>query len=175
MKRTILAAATAALLSGCASIFVGGSQSVLIQSEPAGAAVTVTNRAGQQVHSGSTPLTVSLSRGTSYFVSEQYTLRFQKDGHAPKEIVITGRVNGWYFGNLLIGGVIGMVVVDPLTGAMFTLQPPEATAVLDVAPASPAASAPATSAAPAERLLQVVALQDLSAEQRRHIRPLAPD
>jgi hypothetical protein len=25
----------------------------------------------------------------------------------------------WYFGNLVFGGLIGMVIVDPLTGATF--------------------------------------------------------
>jgi hypothetical protein len=32
-------------------------------------------------------------------------------------------VSGWYFGNLLFGGVIGMLIVDPLTGAMYNLTP----------------------------------------------------
>jgi len=31
-------------------------------------------------------------------------------------------VNGWYFGNLFIGGLIGMLIVDPATGAMYRLD-----------------------------------------------------
>jgi hypothetical protein len=31
-------------------------------------------------------------------------------------------LNKWYFGNILLGGVIGMLVVDPLTGAMYSLD-----------------------------------------------------
>jgi len=30
-------------------------------------------------------------------------------------------MSGWYWGNILIGGLIGMLVVDPLTGAMYKL------------------------------------------------------
>jgi len=31
-------------------------------------------------------------------------------------------VNGWYFGNILLGGLIGMLIVDPATGAMYRLD-----------------------------------------------------
>lgn len=31
-------------------------------------------------------------------------------------------MNGWYFGNLLLGGVIGMLIVDPATGAMYRIE-----------------------------------------------------
>jgi hypothetical protein len=30
-------------------------------------------------------------------------------------------IDGWYFGNILFGGLIGMLIVDPLTGAMYCL------------------------------------------------------
>lgn len=32
-------------------------------------------------------------------------------------------MNGWYIGNLLFGGIIGLLIVDPATGAMWTLIP----------------------------------------------------
>jgi hypothetical protein len=32
-------------------------------------------------------------------------------------------LSGWYFGNILIGGLIGLLIVDPLTGAMYDLEP----------------------------------------------------
>jgi hypothetical protein len=34
-------------------------------------------------------------------------------------------VDGWYFGNLLFGGLIGLLIVDPATGAMYKLEPNE--------------------------------------------------
>jgi hypothetical protein len=36
----------------------------------------------------------------------------------------TGRsVNGWYVGNVIFGGLVGFLIVDPLTGAMWVLEP----------------------------------------------------
>lgn len=32
-------------------------------------------------------------------------------------------MDGWYFGNILFGGLIGFLIVDPATGAMYTLKP----------------------------------------------------
>jgi hypothetical protein len=37
--------------------------------------------------------------------------------------MVHATINGWYFGNLAFGEMIGMLVVDPLTGAMDTLKP----------------------------------------------------
>jgi len=34
---------------------------------------------------------------------------------------INSSVDGWYFGNILVGGLIGMLIVDPATGAMYNL------------------------------------------------------
>jgi hypothetical protein len=30
-------------------------------------------------------------------------------------------LNGWYAGNILIGGIVGLLIVDPATGAMYKL------------------------------------------------------
>jgi hypothetical protein len=35
---------------------------------------------------------------------------------------ITKTVNGWVFGNILIGGLIG-IAIDAATGSMFSLRP----------------------------------------------------
>ena len=32
-------------------------------------------------------------------------------------------LSGWYFGNIIFGGLIGMLIVDPVTGAMYNLTP----------------------------------------------------
>ncbi|MCW7540105.1 hypothetical protein OOT46_19915 [Aquabacterium sp. A7-Y] len=137
MKHAITAAAAALILSGCASIFAGSTQAVTIASEPAGASFVVTNRAGVQVHNGTTPATLTLSRGAGYFKSESYIVRVQKDGYEAKELTLTGSVNGWYFGNILIGGLIGMLAIDPVTGAMYSL-PSSVSATLEQQPAKAA-------------------------------------
>jgi hypothetical protein len=44
-------------------------------------------------------------------------------GYTDKNITINTKVNGWYIaGNIIFGGLIGWIVVDPLTGAMWTLD-----------------------------------------------------
>ena len=32
-------------------------------------------------------------------------------------------MSGWYWGNLVLGGLIGMLAVDPATGAMWNIAP----------------------------------------------------
>ncbi len=140
MKKAIqigMIAAAALALSGCATIINGSGQAVAIKSVPEGATVSVTNRAGVKVHSGTTPMTVTLNRGAGYFTAESYTIAVEKEGFARKEMTITGTVNGWYIGNILFGGLIGMLAVDPATGAMYSL-PNEVSATLDAAPAKAA-------------------------------------
>ena len=37
-----------------------------------------------------------------------------------EKVSITPELNPWYIGNLFFGGIVGMVIVDPLTGSMWT-------------------------------------------------------
>lgn len=131
MKHIIATSVAALFLSGCATIFDGSSQPVLIKSVPEAATISITNRAGEKIHTGTTPATVTLKRGAGYFKSENYTVKVEKEGYQPKEIQIKGSINGWYVANLLFGGVIGLLIVDPITGAMYNLTPEAVTATLD--------------------------------------------
>jgi hypothetical protein len=116
--------------TGCATIVAKSTQKVQVNSEPAGAQVTITNRAGNVVHTGTTPLTAVLRKGAGYFKKESYLLRFSKDGYQPQDLQLHGEMSGWYIGNLLFGGLIGMVAVDPNTGAMWRLAPKSASVTL---------------------------------------------
>ena len=120
MRNTFTAAAVLLALSGCATIFNGQTQSVTIKSEPEGASLAITNAAGEKVHTGTTPATVTLNRGAGYFKSESYTVVLSKPGFADKQLTITGTMSGWYIGNILFGGLIGILAVDPVTGAMYS-------------------------------------------------------
>lgn len=132
MKRLLLAAAAGLALSGCATIFNGGgTQPVTFRSIPDSASISVTNRAGINVHTGTTPVTLTLNRGAGYFKPENYAVRIEKAGYQPRELSIDVTLSGWYIANILIGGAIGMLVVDPLTGAMYSLTPEAVDAALD--------------------------------------------
>ncbi len=123
MKKLLAVGFSVFALSACATIIGSTTQPVTFKSSPEGASLTVTNRAGEKIHTGVTPATVTLNRGAGYFKAESYTVKYEKDGYAPKEFVVAGSVNGWYFGNIIFGGlVVGMLIVDPLSGAMFTLD-----------------------------------------------------
>lgn len=161
MMKPILLAACAVITTGCATIFNGESQPVNIQSVPEGAQVTIVNRAGEKIHVGAAPITLPLKRGAGYFKSEQYTLKFEKEGFTAMELTITGTVSGWYIGNLVFGGLIGFLAVDPITGAMYTL--PET--VRGSLEALPAKSGTANT-------LTIVSTEYLTTEQKQQAQPL---
>ena len=130
--RSILACAVASLAtSGCATIVAKSSQTITVTSVPDAASVSIVNKSGTPVHSGTTPITVTLKKGRGYFKPESYTIRFAKDGYQAREVTVRGEVNGWYFGNVIFGGLIGLLAVDPATGAMYTLKPDAVGATLD--------------------------------------------
>lgn len=164
MKKFFAAGAAVAALSGCASIFNGTTQSVVLNSVPENATATVVNRAGVKVHSGATPLTLPLKRGAGYFKAESYTITFSKDGFAPKTLQLEATVSGWYIANIILGGAVGMLAVDPATGAMYTF-PSTLTGELETRSPKTSNSAGA---------LTVVSTDALTAEQMKKARPLAP-
>jgi hypothetical protein len=106
------------LLSACASIVSGTKQQVSLQSTPDGATVSVD---GQQL--GSTPITTELRR------KDEHTVRIELPGYQPYELTLTKHTNGWVFGNIVFGGLIG-VIIDASNGAMYKLEPAQVAATL---------------------------------------------
>lgn len=107
-------------LTGCASIVSKSDWPVSLQSQPLGATVTVTDSSGKNVYSGVTPTNVTLKSSKGFFKGEKYTVSFEKDGVTTTH-QLESRINDWYFGNILFGGLIGLLIVDPATGAMYKL------------------------------------------------------
>ena len=120
---TSMLTAVCIMASGCASIVDGGRKSVKIDSTPTGAKVTVFNANGTMVDSVTTPAKIKLERSQGYFKGQDYKLVFEAPGFYPGEAHIEHKIDGWYFGNILFGGLVGFLAVDPLTGAMYTLSP----------------------------------------------------
>lgn len=118
-------------LSGCASIISGKTQTMTFQSTPELSDITILNRDGKKIHVGKAPVTVSLNRGAGFFVPERYTVIFEKEGYEKKEIKVTSSVNGWYVGNILFGGILGLLIIDPATGAMYSLNTKDTNVVLN--------------------------------------------
>ncbi len=112
------AGTAAALFTSCASIVSGSTQSVRINSQPPGASVQIDG-----APSGATPTTATLSRKTSHRVT------ISLKGYRPYELTLEQSFNGWVLGNILIGGIIG-IVVDNSTGAAYVLTPGQVDAAL---------------------------------------------
>ena len=112
-------------LAACATIIAGQDQEISINSEPSGANVVIYDTNNLPVWDSTTPSIVTLKKGRDYFKAAQYRVEVTKQGYAKQEFMITGDLNvGWYLvGNFFLGGLIGWLIVDPLTGAMWTLSP----------------------------------------------------
>ncbi|EOR09457.1 hypothetical protein [Acinetobacter genomosp. 15BJ] len=130
-KLSVIFGVVALSLSGCASIISGKTQTMTFQSTPELSDITILNRDGKKIHVGKAPITVSLNRGAGFFVPERYTVIFEKEGYEKKEIKVTSSMNGWYIGNILFGGVIGLLIIDPATGAMYSLNTKDTNVVLN--------------------------------------------
>lgn len=159
--RFALIPAALAILSGCASIISDSQYPVSISSTPAGANFEVRNRAGQVIHSGTTPGSVTLKSGAGYFKGEVYTIAFRKEGFTAEQTTLNTSLDGWYWGNILFGGLIGMLAVDPATGAMYKL--PEDTA---------ATLAPLTADAKAADSLTLMTLDQVPEHLREQLIPI---
>jgi hypothetical protein len=122
---TMLAAAgiTAIALTGCATIVHGGPRAVSVASTPPGAKVSIYDRSNTLVMTNTTPFVAQLPTKYAYFKAQTYRLVFELPAHQTTEVNLGSTVSGWYFANLVFGGLIGMLIVDPLTGAMFNLTP----------------------------------------------------
>ena len=111
------------LLVSCATLASKKPVPLAITSNPTGAKVVVSNPAGKVLHEGSTPTSVTLPASAGPYQAASYNLVFSKKGYPTKTVVLKAGINPWYAGNLpMPGGAFGMLVVDPLTGAMWKLD-----------------------------------------------------
>ncbi len=103
-------------LIGCATIFKGSTQDVGLNSNPQKATVKVKSMGGVEIFSGTTPTAVKLPKKSEYIVT------IDMQGYKSSTVQITQTLEGWFWGNLLCGGLVGMVI-DYASGAMWDLQP----------------------------------------------------
>ena len=109
------------LLSGCASIVCPCSYSVSVASNVKGTKVTIYNR-DEKIDVVSTPTDVTLSPKAGFFVPADYRFVFEKEGFSTDEMKLEANFNWWYVGNFVFGGLIGWLIVDPATGAMWKIN-----------------------------------------------------
>lgn len=108
-------------LSSCASIVSKSDWPVTISSNPAGAMIKVIDEDGDVVHTGVAPFSVTLSARDGFFTKADYDVEATLAGHNTAHSRMSAKINGWYFGNIIFGGLLGLLIVDPATGAMWKL------------------------------------------------------
>jgi hypothetical protein len=112
----IISAFTGVLFfSGCATVTRGTTEELIVQSDPTGAQVRLSNGM-----TGVTPATFKVPRKGDIIVV------VTKDGYKPAEVVSKAEVSktgaAGFAGNILIGGVVGGVA-DAVTGAALSHFP----------------------------------------------------
>ena len=115
------------VFAGCASIIHGTSQEIAFQSVPDNATVVVEDAMGKQYGSCQTPCSLELKR------KHEYKVHITKAGYETATIVMDRKSDGWIWGNIVFGGLIG-VIVDFSNGAAYKLAPSELTVSLQKSP-----------------------------------------
>lgn len=140
----LLAALLSALFSsGCATVTRGTTEQLMVQSEPSGASVRVSNG-----FTGITPVSFTVPRKGDLIVT------ITKEGYEPVEVSVPSKLAGagtaGFLGNALIGGVIGGGV-DIATGATLSHEPNpvKVTLVKKSETGAPPSSAPPSAETPA--------------------------
>lgn len=98
-------------VTSCATIVHGPNQKIGISSNPSHANVWVDRN-----FVGNTPIIVEMTRNNDHIAT------IQLEGYQPYEIAFTRTVSGWMFGNIVIGGFLG-IAIDAITGSMYRLTP----------------------------------------------------
>lgn len=148
------------ILSGCASIVSTSTYPVTFKSNPPGARLTITDENGNVIHQGSAPTTLTLKADNGFFDMAEYTVVAVGEDGKEVRATLQAKLDGWYLGNIIFGGLIGLLIVDPATGAMFRL---EDEITVNVGGFSMDSASPA---------LQIVTVDQLTDEQRANLVPL---
>lgn len=117
MKRIFALCATTVLVSGCATVINGSTQPVSVTSDTVvGASCELKNSEGSWYVT--TPGSAVISR-----TKNDLTVTCKKDGYPTVSLVVPSQFHAATFGNIIAGGVVG-VVVDASTGANYEYDTP---------------------------------------------------
>lgn len=118
-KRILIGSLSFALViifTGCATIVSGKFQPVTITSDPSGAKVLIKDINSTSKILCETPCTQQLQRDNNT------TLTIIKDGFQERNLNLQTKTEGWFWGNLVIGGLPG-TTTDSMTGSIYEYSP----------------------------------------------------
>lgn len=122
LKILLILCLSLSVFFGCATIVTKSTYPVNITTNPTNANISIQNRSGKEVYRGVSPTIVSLKASSGYFSAEDYSINVHKDGYDDTKAVLSSKIEPWYiFGNIFVGGLIGWVIIDPVSGAMWKL------------------------------------------------------
>jgi hypothetical protein len=137
-SKALILALTLALpfAQSCASIVTGSSDAIRISSVPEGASFETNSG-----HKGTTPATITISD------KETLQVRMSMEGYDSTTIALPPRMSGWFFGNIILGGLVG-IVIDLASGNWRTHDDALVVTLMKKAtePTAPVAGAPAPTA-----------------------------
>ena len=108
-------------LSGCATIVSGGRNQVTVDNSGGATYFSVLDHNNHVVDSGVTPKQVTLRTKQTWLKPAKYHVVYAgQEGTTQHDL--NARLNWWTAGNIVIGGVPGLVI-DAATGAVWKLQP----------------------------------------------------
>jgi len=113
----VMLVATAILTSSCATVVKGGSQAITVKTDPPGAACELIRKGTTLGLVNPTPGTAQIGKGAGAL-----DITCKKQGYLDATLSLSSSVQGWTFGNIILGGIVG-IVVDAGSGAMHEYQP----------------------------------------------------
>jgi hypothetical protein len=123
LKRIGLLIVVASFFTGCASIMSGPKQSVMIDSEPKGATVTIgeeMTRDHKKIMAvsniaGVTPITVTIPR-------KDGMIEISKEGYRTQQVELVRSMNAWFLGDVVLTSLLSSSI-DTSTGALYEYKP----------------------------------------------------
>ena len=90
-----------------------------------GAKLSIYDSKQKLIATQTTPTLITLRREQGYFSAANYRMVCEMPGYTSSEMQFKSTLNPWYLGNIVFGGLIGILIVDPATGAMWSFPSKE--------------------------------------------------
>lgn len=90
--------------TGCASILSGGPSWLGVETKPENIKIRLVGLQNGETINNTTPCRIELNRNSDY------KLTIETPNYQSEEVIIRRHIQGWFFGNILLGGIVGMVI-----------------------------------------------------------------
>lgn len=140
----LVLAATLISLGGCATVMKGTTQKISVNTNPQGAACDVSREGAKLSSLPQTPATVEVSRDKNAL---SFSCTKAPEHAEATAYTVESKFNGATLGNILLGGVVG-VVVDASTGSNYSYPENVTIDLVAGAPLAATTTDPTSAAAP---------------------------